>query len=241
MSRFSRNPAVLRVRNGLKRRLYAFHPYRTLVLDRAQTLYYEDGREGGTWRDTHFLGVPLRKNPLDLWIYQELLHDIRPDLIVETGTLFGGSAYYLARTCDLLDHGRVVTIDVRERPDRPEHPRITYLTGSSTAPEVVEQVTKLSRDADRVMVILDSDHRRDHVLGELRAYGPLVTAGSFLIVEDTNVNGHPVWRDFGPGPMEAVDAYLRETADFQIDRTKEKFLFTANPRGYLRRRPDAGP
>ena len=218
------------------RRIHAFRPYRRLVIDRAQTLYYEDGREGGTWRDTHFLGVPLRKNPLDLWIYQELLHEIRPDLIVETGTLFGGSAYYLARTCDLLDHGEVVTIDVKERPGRPEHDRITYLTGSSTAPDIVEKVTKLCQDAGSVLVVLDSDHHCAHVLGELRAYGPLVTPGSYLIVEDTNVNGHPVWRDFGPGPTEAVDAYLGETNAFEIDRSREKFLFTANPRGYLRRR-----
>ena len=234
MSTFNRHPAVLRVRNGISRRLHAFGPYRAWVLNRAQVLYYEDGREGRTWRDTYFLGVPLRKNPLDLWIYQELLSELRPDLIVETGTLFGGSAYFMARMCDLLEQGSIVTIDVKERPGRPEHPRITYLTGSSTSPEIVGEVARRAREARCVLVVLDSDHRREHVLAELRAYGPIVSAGSYMVVEDTNINGHPVWRDFGPGPMEAVEAFLAESPEFEVDPRREKFLFSANPRGYLR-------
>ena len=67
------------------------------------------------------------KTPLDLWLYQELLHDVRPDVLIEAGTKFGGGAYYFARLFDLLDHGRVITIDVNPQPDRPEHPRLTYL------------------------------------------------------------------------------------------------------------------
>jgi cephalosporin hydroxylase len=237
MSTSSRNQALLRVRNGVLRRLHAFEPYRSWILRRAQVLYYEDGREGRTWRDTYFLGVPLRKNPLDLWIYQELLSELRPDLIVETGTLFGGSAYFLARMCDLLEHGSIVSVDIKERPDRPQHPRVTYLTGSSTSPGIVAEVSRRAAESERVLIVLDSDHRRDHVLAELRAYAPLVTTGSYLIVEDTNVNGHPVWSDFGPGPMEAVEAFLAEAPEFEVDTAREKFLFSANPRGYLRRNP----
>ncbi len=86
------------------------------------------------------------------------------------------------------------------------------------------------------MVILDSDHSRDHVLRELELYSPLVTPGCYLVVEDTNVNGHPVSPEFGPGPMEAVEAFLETTNDFEVDRSREKLLLTFNPSGYLRRR-----
>lgn len=85
------------------------------------------------------------------------------------------------------------------------------------------------------MVILDSDHRRDHVVRELRTYGPLVSPGSMLVLEDTIVNGHPVLPDFGPGPMEALEEFLAETKTFEIDPIGEKFLISFNPRGYLRR------
>lgn len=87
------------------------------------------------------------------------------------------------------------------------------------------------------MVILDSDHSREHVSAELRALANLVTPGSYLIVEDTNVNGHPVGLEHGPGPMEALDAFIAERRDFTIDSRREKFLLTFNPRGYLKRLP----
>ena len=85
------------------------------------------------------------------------------------------------------------------------------------------------------MVILDSNHQKEHVLAELRAYSPLVTPADYLVVEDTNVNGHPVRADYGPGPMEAVDEFLAGTDEFSIDASREKFFMTFNPRGYLRR------
>jgi cephalosporin hydroxylase len=87
-----------------------------------------------------------------------------------------------------------------------------------------------------VLVILDSDHTRDHVLKELQAYSSLVTSGSYLIVEDTNINGHPVLPDFGPGPMEALDTFLEGDGAFSVDADREKLMLTFNPRGYLRRR-----
>lgn len=90
-----------------------------------------------------------------------------------------------------------------------------------------------------VMTVLDSDHTMDHVLHELRAYGPLVTKDSYLVVEDTNINGHPVLPAWGPGPREAVDRYLAETDEFLIDERREKFLLTFNPRGFLKRITEA--
>lgn len=192
-----------------------------------------------TWNNASWLGVPLWKNPLDLWVYQEILHEVQPALIVETGTWKGGSAFYLASLCDLIGTGRIVTIDVTGRKGRPEHPRIEYVQGSSVAPEVLALVEARVADAGGpVLVILDSDHHEPHVTQELHAYRRFVTPGSYLIVEDTNINGHPVNPFFGPGPMEAVEAFLPRAPEFELDRSREKFMVTHNPKGYLRRRPE---
>jgi len=187
------------------------------------------------WRNTTWLGTTTLKCPLDLWVYQELLYELKPDVIVECGTSSGGSAHFLASMCDLINHGEVVTVDIAAQPNLPQHPRITYVAGSSTAPEIVTQVKAKINGRKNIMVILDSDHSRDHVLGEMRAYQELVPVGGYLIVEDTNINGHPVFKSFGPGPMEAVDDFLAENKHFVIDRTQEKFYLTFNPRGYLKR------
>jgi cephalosporin hydroxylase len=192
-------------------------------------LYYESR----VWLETQWLGTPTQKCPLDLWIYEELLVEVKPDLIIETGTAAGGSALYLASICDLIGKGRVVTIDVATA-ERPRHPRIVYITGSSTDPAVVARLRKDAADAGTILVVLDSDHRLEHVRGELNAYAPLVTRGSYLIVEDTNLNGRPVVSEHGPGPAEAVAEFLAANNRFEIDRSREKFGLTFNPGGYLR-------
>jgi cephalosporin hydroxylase len=205
------------------------------IVGRFHELYFAEYSR--TVADTFWLGLQTQKCPLDLWIYQEILSERRPGLIVETGTSFGGSAFFLASVCDLLDHGRVITIDVRDfEHGRPEHSRIEYRKGSSVAPEIVAAVRESVEEDERVMVILDSDHRKDHVLAELRAYASIVTPGDYLIVEDTNVNGNPVLPDFGPGPMEAVDEFLAGDEAFEVDESREKFFLSFNPRGYLRRK-----
>jgi cephalosporin hydroxylase len=197
-------------------------------------LYYSEGQSGGTWAQTFYRGVPVVKCPTDLWAYQEIVYETNPDLIVETGTHFGGSALYLAHLCELSDHGRVVTIDLYPQPKLPQHERITYLAGSSTSVEVSEEVVREAM-GQRVMVILDSDHSTAHIREELRLYAPLVSTGCYLIVEDTNVNGHPVLPRHGAGPMEAVREFMRSDTRFVVDRRREKFLLTWNPSGYLRR------
>jgi cephalosporin hydroxylase len=196
-------------------------------------LFYASGTR--TWSNTHWLGVPAQKCAFDLWVYQELLNKLRPAVIVECGTANGGSALFLASICDLLGHGEVITVDIVEQPGRPSHERIIYLTGSSTDPEIVGSVERLIGGREPVLVILDSNHERDHVLAELRLYAPLVSPGSYLIVEDSNVNGHPVASDFGPGPAEAVERFLGESDEFEVDRSREKFFLTFNPGGYLRK------
>jgi cephalosporin hydroxylase len=215
------------------------------IVDQFHRLYYDAGVANGTWRTTRWRGVPIYKNPLDLWICQELILRIRPDLVVETGTMDGGSALYLAHLLDLAGNGRVVTIDVEDAPgpacaadpDLPRrlpHPRLTYVRGSSTDPAIVGPIGREA--AGTVMVILDSDHGEAHVRRELACWAPLVTPGSYLVVEETNLHGRPVYREHGPGPGEAVDAFLATTADFEVDTSCERLFLTFNPGGYLRRR-----
>lgn len=210
------------------------------LVDRFSDLYYTK-LENFTGLHTivlSWMGYELFKCPLDLWIYQELIVNTKPDLILEVGTYKGGSALYLASMCDLVGHGSVVTVDIdaTHAGIRPTHPRITYLTGSSTDPAIVEQVRERASGQANVLTILDGDHTMPHVLEELRIYADLTAPGGHLIVEDTNINGHPTYPEFGPGPWEAVDAFLQEDDRFYADRSCERFLLTMNPRGFLRRK-----
>lgn len=205
---------------------------RTIVGHWFHTLYYDST----IWSRTSWLGLPVRKCPLDLWVYQELLTALKPDLIIECGTDYGGGALYLACLCELLGHGQVLTIDIEHRPPTmPQHPRLRYLLGSSISPPVITQVRERAAAAQRVFVILDSDHRKAHVLQELQCYSEFVTVGSYLIVEDTNLNGYPVAPAHGEGPMEAVKEFVARRRDFVIDPQQERFHLTFNPRGYLRK------
>lgn len=205
---------------------------RTLARHFNRAYYYGAERRifGRSW-----LGHTTLKYPTDLWAYQEMITAIRPAAVLETGTYKGGSALYLATVLDALGAGKVVSVDVMPMEGLPEHPRITYITGSSIDCEVVDRVRGEIGTARPVLVILDADHHRDHVLGELRAYADLVDPGSYLVVEDTCVNGQPILPDFGPGPGEAVAQFLSERGDFVADRSRENMLLTANPRGFLRR------
>jgi cephalosporin hydroxylase len=233
--RSTRNKKVKRILNLLYHRIYINPKLENDIVNRFHKLYYDSNIFGRSWGNTHWLGVRALKCPLDLWLYQEIIHELQPDLIVETGTAGGGSALFLASICDLVGNGAVVTIDIEAKEGRPRHPRITYLHGSSTAEGIVDEVRKLAERAGSVMVVLDSDHNKDHVLVELSLYSRFVTPGSYLIVEDTNVNGHPVFPEHGPGPMEAVAEFLKEQKGFVVDKDKEKFFLTFNPNGYLRK------
>jgi cephalosporin hydroxylase len=223
------------LRGAMYRRIAVNPQAERALVDEFHKLYFDARAFNMTWRNTYWMGHAILKCPLDLWLYQEILHSLRPAVVVETGTAFGGSAHFLASMMDVLGHGRVITIDIDERPERPSHPRITYLTGSSIGAETVSRVRGLVGDAAPVVVLLDSDHAAHHVRAELDAYAPLVTPGSYLIVEDTNLNGHPVEPDHGPGPMEALDGFLPSHREFAHDTAMDKFLVTFNPRGFLKR------
>ncbi|WP_344326348.1 CmcI family methyltransferase [Aeromicrobium halocynthiae] len=207
---------------------------RDAITTQVNRLYYHVSAR--TWKDTFYRGVPVYKCPTDMWVYQELVHDLRPGLVVETGTFRGGSGLFIADRLEENGHGEVVTVDITSRPEQPQHPRLTYLVGSSTSEDVLAEVRRrLPADGSPVLVILDSDHSQAHVADELRAYSPLVTEGSYLIVEDTNVNGHPVAPQHGPGPWEAVHDFLSGTDSFEVDLRAERYYLTQNPSGYLRR------
>ncbi len=187
-----------------------------------------------------FLGIPSFQNPFDAWITQEIIVEVKPDLVIETGTMAGGSALLWASILELATgEGRVITIDfVSEIDGARSHPlfqrRIDCIQGSSTDPLVVEEVSRRA-EGKRTLVILDSTHTQRHVAAELEAYAPLVTPGSYLIVQDSFLNGHPIERDSGPGPYEAIEAFLKRDNRFRVDEDRERMLFTFNPRGFLRR------
>jgi cephalosporin hydroxylase len=206
-----------------------------MIVRAFQQLYYDGlSWHGKIYDHTTWMGVPCLKCPLDLWAYQEIVFDVKPDVILETGTYLGGSALYLAHLCELMGHGRIVTIDIEERP-RPSHERITYVTGSSTDPATLDHALASVSERHSILVILDSDHSEAHVTRELALLAPLVTLNSYIIVEDTNINGHPVHPGAGPGPFEAVQKFVAHHPDFHIDESREKFLLTFNPQGYLKR------
>jgi len=227
---------IAALRLAIHSRIYASPKLEGSVVDNFHKLYFHGFPKGRTWNNTFWQGARILKCPLDLWIYQEIIYKVKPDIIIETGTMYGGSALYLAHLCDLMGKGKVLTIDIRDRRNEsPLHERIKYFIGSSTSKEIIESVKGYVGNGDVVMVILDSDHSKDHVLTELKIYNEFVTRGSYLIVEDTNINGHPVYPDYGPGPMEAVEEFLKENKNFIVDKEKEKFYLTFNPKGYLKK------
>ena len=205
------------------------------VVDAFHRLYFESRDGVQRTLNVNWLGYRATKCPFDMWTYQEIVVETRPELVVEAGTRLGGTSVFLASVFDLLGgDGRVLTIDVTADPRLPKHPRIEYLMGSSLDDVIVARV-RAAAAGKRTMVILDSLHTAEHVGAELARYADLVTVGCYLVVEDTNVNGHPVLPDYGPGPTEAVEAFLAADERFLADRDRERFLMTLNPGGYLRR------
>jgi cephalosporin hydroxylase len=183
-----------------------------------------------------WLGHPIWQNVLDLWVIQETISEVRPQLIIECGTNRGGSSLFFAHLFDLLGQGEIITVDI-EKLHNLTHPRITYLLGSSTAPEIVAAITqRAARVTGPVLVILDSDHSERHVYSELVAYAPLVTPGSYCLVQDGVIDTLPLFAGARPGPLPALERYVQENTDFSIDLERSsRFLITHHPRGWLRR------
>ncbi len=187
------------------------------------------------------MGLMCLQHPFDAWITQEIIFETRPEVIVECGSLGGGSAVMWATLLEQYDpDSLVIAIDLedhmeaaRELPiwDR----RIRFIHGSSTAPETAAQVAELT-SGRKTMIILDSAHTEAHVTNELATYAGMVTPGCYLIVQDGFINGHPCDPEAGPGPFEAIEKFLANDDRFEVDKSRERMHFTFNPSGFLRRR-----
>jgi len=189
---------------------------------------------------TEWLGIPTQQAPTDNWEMQELICEIRPDYIIETGTLHGGTTLFYADVLSYVNpQGRVITIDIDPKVEEASNvplwkQSVEMIVGSSVDPKVTDHVGQ-EVQGKKVLVTLDSLHTREHVLKEMEIYSKLVTPGSYLVVQDTSINGNPVYSGFGPGPHEAVQEFLRTHDNFVVDGTREKFLLTFYPGGWLKR------
>jgi cephalosporin hydroxylase len=215
--------------------------------------------------ESKFLGIRVLEHPVDMWVIQEMIVEIQPDFIIEAGTFAGGSAlYYASILKEVNERGKVITIDIEPRVDewiekmevtpyahdRVEalfDDRIEIIKSNSVDPELVEALAQRVEGA-RVMVMLDSCHNYEHVLKELELYSPMVSVGSYIIVQDTiidegiaagfelmkNAARCPGYEEQG-GPARAVEEFLAKSEDFSVDSSRERFLVTMFPSGYLKR------
>jgi cephalosporin hydroxylase len=187
------------------------------------------------WRETRWLGHRVPNAATDLVTYQEILAEVRPDWVIETGTDTGGRAYFLATICDLLGHGQVISISEPQRDDRPAHPRLRYLAVVPHTPEARALVRQIVGPDPHALVILGSRGRRDRTRREFESFAPLVPVGSYLIIEHTVLNGFPVDASFGPGPHEALRRLMNLHGEFLADTARERLALTFNQGGFLRR------
>ena len=193
-----------------------------------------------------WLGLPIIQLPQDIVAIQEIIWERKPDVIIETGIAWGGSIVLYASLLQLIGKGSVIGIDLNlmdhvsaQIMSYPFSHRIHLHQGSSTDPAIVARVKRRIEPGQSVMVVLDSNHTHDHVLHELRIYGPLATKGQFLVVSDTVVEDIPAQthrpRPWGPGnnPGTALKAYLAETDRFEVHgEIDRKLLMTYSPEGY---------
>lgn len=196
-----------------------------------------------------WMGRPIIQYPQDMIATQELIWEVKPDLIIETGIAHGGSLIYYASILELIGHGEVLGIDIdirehnrREIEAHKMSKRIQMIQGSSISKEIAEEVYKVAHGKKKIMVFLDSNHTHEHVLEELKLYAPLVTLNSYCIVFDTIIEDVPPntytdrpW-DVGNNPKTAVYEFLATDDSFQIDKNiNDKLIISVANDGYLKR------
>ncbi len=190
-----------------------------------------------TFDQTLFMGKHILKFPTELWSYQEIIFEKKPDVIIETGVFLGGSTYYFAKLCQLFGNGRIIAVDAildHADPDLKNFPNVTLIEGDTSKAETLEKIMSLILPHESVMVILDSDHSPNHVYQEMKLFSSLVTEGQYLIVEDGIIeNVYPFL--INQGPLQAIRKFLKENSDFIPDYFRNRFLLTHNPLGYLLR------
>ncbi len=192
------------------------------------------------WKQTHFLGVTCWKSVSDMWNYQEILWDLKPDLIIEFGANEGGTTLFFHTIMKTIKSDfKIFSVDID---DSKLDPRIRTLSevefskSSSTDEKILNRLKEITgKKQMRIFAILDSDHSKKHVLGEMRLLREILTKGDYMVVEDSNINGHPVYPKWGEGPMEAILEYQKTYPDDYVSDTKRegKFGFTFAPAGFL--------
>ncbi len=197
------------------------------------------------WTEVYWMGRQVVKCPMDLWVYQEIIIETLPELIVETGTSGGGSAFFFATIYDLLGlltqrviPGHIITVDTITYPLLClPHSRITYLVGDSLDPEIIGTIRGRAAGR-RTMLSLDSLHTHAHVAAELLAYADLTTPGCYCVVEDTGYSddrSDGVYRGDPDWCSRAAAEFVLEHPDFEVDLSRERHLLTSNHRGWLKR------
>lgn len=216
-------------------------------LERAGLQWTRTAWENRLDYEVSWLGIPIIQNPYDMIVMQELLFELKPDLIIETGIAHGGSLIYYASILELLGKGKVVGIDIDIRQHNrkliEKHPlikRVALIEGSSVDPAIINQVKEMIDPGAKVLIILDSDHTKSHVLAELNAYRDIVSSDSYLVVFDTfmpylvGLKGEtPHFKD--DSAMDAVKEFIVKNKDFTIDKSKNKFWVSSCPDGFLRK------
>jgi cephalosporin hydroxylase len=197
--------------------------------------------------EVSWLGRPTIQFPTDIVVIQELLWDLKPDVVIETGIAHGGSLVLSASILELIGKGKVIGVDIEIRAHNraaieahPMKKRIDLIEGSSVSPETFDQVRKASAGAKSVIVFLDSNHTEAHVLRELELYSTLVTPGSYIVAHDGAQawvwdipNGKPEWKD--DHPLGAIEIFVSAHPNFAVDEQRNRFGITSSPRGFLKK------
>jgi cephalosporin hydroxylase len=216
-------------------------------LDLLSNLWIKSAAQHRLMYEPTWLGRPIIQFPTDIVTIQELLWQVKPDVVVETGVAHGGSLILSASILELIGRGKVIGVDIEIRPHNraaiEQHSlkhRIDLIEGSSVAAETVDAVRAAISNSDSVLVFLDSNHSAAHVLRELELYAPLVTVGSYIVVHDGAQawvweipSGKTEWK--ADNPLKAIREFLAKNAEFEIDHQRTRFGITSSPDGFLRR------